>query len=471
MTTTGESVAVHRGWPLAGLNDSVQVTGSKMVALAFAPGGTPNYATFSRIYKSNPWVYAAVQAISWGLSRMPLHVYQLDSQGNRRRVRGDLPGVTGRPNTGQALDSLMRLPEPGVARAEWVRKVMVSRMVYGNALCQQERPGNTGMPNALWYIPWRRVQVITGEDVPILGYRVTGSKGERIFAVDETVHFGRNGDLDSPIGVSPIEPLHFTVALHDALWRHLNAYFQNAARPSGILTVDKGTSKESQERIQEQIRRLYASPDQAGKIMVTSGTWQALSADPQSANITELLRLSREEVAAAYQVPPPILGHLERAIHANVTELRSQFIRDVLGPHASALEGDLNAQLIAMNPAWTAAGYFVGFDMNEAIRPDLSARALVYEKMRHVWSPNYMRQLEGLEPLTGEAGLYADTLWMPSGEIPLGLPQPQMQGAAQPGQDDPADGKPGEEQAEDDNLPAPGIEGGESDADTGTEMP
>jgi phage portal protein BeeE len=65
--------------------------------------------------------------------------------------------------------------------------------------------------------------------------------------------------------------------------------------------------------------------------MVTSAEWQALSADPQASNIVELAKLSREEIAAAFQVPPPILGILERAIRANVTELRSQFLRDVVG--------------------------------------------------------------------------------------------------------------------------------------------
>lgn len=432
ISASGQAVAVHeRGWPLAGLDTPApQRNSNALIQLAMSPGGTPNYATYAQIYRTNPWVYAAVQAISWGLSRMPLHVYQLDAQGNHRRVRGDLPGGVGRPNTGMALDNLLRQPEPGVSRNEWVRKLAVDKMVYGNALVDQDRPGGAGVPTALWHVPWRRVELIPGEYTPVLGYNFKGQIGERFAGVDEVIHFGRGGDLDSPLGLSPIAPLRYTVALHDALQRHLNAYFNNAARPSGILKVQPGTSADAQKLIQEQIRKLYASPEQAGKIMVTSAEWQAMSAEPQASNIIELAKLSREEIAAAFQVPPPILGILERAIRANVTELRSQFIRDVLGPHAAAFEGDLNAQLIGQNPSW--AGYFIAFDMNEALRPDLEARAGVYERMRHVWTPNYMRQLEGLPPLEGEAGKYADTVWMPSGQVPLGLPQPQ-EGNGPPG--------------------------------------
>jgi HK97 family phage portal protein len=424
VSDSGELVPVKgREWPLSGLVSPHQSgNGYNVIPLATRPGGPPNYATYARIYRENPWVYAAVNAIAYGLSRMKIVTYSLDANGDREPVRGDLPGSTGRPNAGQSLDRLMKMPEPGVGRHEWVRKLMLDRLVYGNALATMDRSMSSA-PSYLWHVPWRRVRVHEGEQVPILGYEIEGVKGQRFFDVGEVLHLGRHGDLDTPVGLSPLAPLKYTIALHDALQRHLNAYFQNAARPSGILKVLPGTSKDAQALIQEQVRKLYASPDQAGKIMVTSAEWQSLSDAPDSAQIIELAKLSREEIAGAYQVPPPVLGILDRAIKSNVAELRSQFVRDVIGPHADAFEDDVNAQVLGQNPGWRYN--FVEFDLDSPLRPDLEARATVYEKMRHVWTVNEQRQLEGRKPLDGAAGEYADTVWMPSGQIPLGLRQPQ----------------------------------------------
>ncbi len=403
-------------------------SGRSLIQLATKPGGPPNYATYAQIYRTNPWVYAAVNLVVYGLSRMELNVNKWDADGNFKQVRGDLPGSAGRPDVGQMLDNLLRNPEPGVGRHEWLRKIWLDRMVYGNALMVQDRgPSGSGLPSTLWHVPWVKVVVREGEFVPITAYEIQGSQGNKFIDPMNVIHMGRSGDLDNPVGLSALAPLRYTVALHDALQRHLNAYFNNAARPSGILKVQPGTNKDAQALIQEQVRKLYASPEQAGKIMVTSAEWQSLSDDPKNAAIIELAKLSREEIAAAFQTPPPLLGILDRAIKSNVQELRSQFIRDVIGPKADEFEQDFMGQLIGQNPAWR--GYFVKFDLDSPLRPDLEARAVVYGQMRHVWTTNEMRKKEGMAPLDGKAGEYADTVWEPSGEIPLGLEQPQVAGA------------------------------------------
>jgi HK97 family phage portal protein len=466
ISTSGSAVPVReRGWPLAGLDTPMpRSNANTLIQLAMGAGGVPNYATFYMIYRTNPWIYATVQAYANALSRLPIFVYQIDAAGVHRRVRGDLPGVNGRPSAGMALDNLLRMPEPGVSKNEWIRKLVIDWMVYGNAIAQVDRgPSGVGVPQSLWHVPWRRVSVIPGETVPVVGYKVQGQIDSKVLPADSVIHLGRGSDIDAPLGMSFIEPLRYTVALHDALQRHLNAYFSNAMRPSGHLAVEKGTPKEAIKLIQEQVTALYSSPEQAGKILVSTGEFKSMADEPQAANIIELAKLSREEIAAAGQVPPPILGILERAIHANVTELRSQFLRDVIGPKSDEFMAAICAQLIGQNPQWN--GYFTAFDMNHALRPDLAARAEVYKNMRHVWTPNEMRQMEGEPPLVGEAGAYADTVWMPSGEVPLGLPQPQVEGGGGPGTDGGTPGDGGADPLTDPGQPDPAIDPGDVEGD------
>lgn len=431
---------------MAGLNNpTLNQNGRTTIRLATRPGGPPDLATYYRIYRNNPWVFACANTITLGISRLALNVYQYDSngEGDFDRVFGTLPGNIGRPSAGQQLDQLMQMPEPGVGRHEWLRKIWLDKLIYGNALCVIDRGSQGIMPTALWHVSWRRVVIHQGRITPIRAYEVQADGGSIYYDPTEVIHFGRGNNIDNPMGHSPIEALRYTAALHDAIQRHLVAYFENAARPSGVLSVNPGTSKESVALMQEQVQELYASPEQAGRIMVTSATYQAMTQDPQSSSIIGLAELAREEICAVFRVPPPVVGILTRAIKSNVVELRSQFIRDVVGPEADSFESDLMAQLILSTPAYKNAGLFLAFDLDGPLRPDMEARAAMYVNMRGVLTPNEMRRIELRKPLKGQAGLYADTVSLPSGQVFLGLPQPQatpMPG--EPGAPTNADGSP-----------------------------
>lgn len=450
-TANGYQTVSERAWPLAGLDlPRSWSNASESVPLASLPGGGYQAATFERIYRSNPWVYAAVQAYAHGVSRLVMKVWQYDADGLRSQVRSDLPGSLGRKSTGQALDYLLRFPEPGVGRQEWLWKIVTDKKVYGNALVTKDRDTTTNVPTALWRVPWKRVSVEEGEQIPILYYGVRSRMGyaeQAKFTPDDVIHFGRGHDVDSPIGLSPMAPLKATLALHDALWRHAVAYFQNSARPSGLVKLDKGANEAIIKTIKEQIEGLYTSPENAGKVLVTSGEWQSMTDSPTHSQIVELARLSREEVAAGYGIPQPMMGILDRAILNNTKELRNLFTREVIGDEASSLIDDVMAQLVYASPVWT--GLFTEFDIAEAMRPDPEALAEMALKTRHVLTVNEQREkFFGMNPLLGDDGKplpEAETTWMPSGMIGLGIEPPapeapkQVKGPDGPIADEPVD--------------------------------
>ena len=438
----------ERAHPLAGL-DSPQrwSNGISTVQLASLPGGAVQAATYSQVYRANPWVFSALRAISRGVSRLKVKTYTYDADGRRTQIRGDLPTGPGRRTSGEALDNLMRQPEPRVGRQEWLRKIVADRGVYGNSLVVKSRNAATGQIDGLYHVPWERVTVETGEDEPVLFYEVAprgtsniaglGGAGVKRFSPDDVIHFGRGTDLNAPIGLSPLAPLKFTLALHDALWRHAVAYFENSARPSGQVKLDRSANEKTIEAVRTQIERLYTSPDAAGKVLVTSGEWQSMTDSASQQQIVELARLSREEIAAAFGIPQPMMGILDRAILNNVKELRNYFTRDTVGEEATAIEDDLMAQLVSATPAYAQAGIFLEFDLGEALRPDLEALADVSEKMRHVLTPNEQREkFLGMNPIDVEG---ADTVWMPSGQTGLGLepPAPPEPPPAPPAEEDP----------------------------------
>lgn len=377
--------------------------------------GISRSATYRAIYLTNPWAFAAVNKLARDIARLPLHVYELRERGRRRRVRGDEPSTPGL-RAGEQLDLLVRRPDSTLSRFAYWHGSMVDRLIYGNALSAKTR--DSGAVTGLRRKRWRDVTHVEQKDGQVLYYELSpggliGGRPERLVP-DDVVHFGKGVDSEDVVGPSHLEACRYTIALYDGVIRHLVAFFENQMRPSGHIKVEKLTTEIAQ-RIRQMITEAFASPENAGKVLVTSGEWQAVSETLEHASVVELIRYSREEIAAVYAIPPPVIGILEHAIKSNVKELREQYVREGLGPWVTEAEDDLMAQLVVPAPLWKSL--FVEFQLAEQLRPDLEARARVYQRLKNVFSPDEFREFENKEPL--DIPGVSDVPWVDSGSQPM----------------------------------------------------
>lgn len=417
LSAAGETVDVsRRSWPLQGTNFQSEYSqswaGLRMGAL---PTGESRILSLRRIYKGNPWAWGIINMIANGLAGFPLRVMDWGANGQRVPVRGDLPqGRPGPPSAGMVLDRRLNHPAPGISRRRTIRRVAVDKLVYGNGLLVKEPDGFGGLAG-IWNVPWRTVSVIAGTNAPVVGYRCMGFMATKVFDLADVISFGE-GDPDAPIAPSPLESLQWTIALMDALSRHLVAFFQNSARPSGALKLAQMPDENELKLIREQIRQLYSGPENAGVPLITSGEWSVMESGQSWKDIVELAKLSREEVCGAYNVPPPVAGILDRAIKSNVEELREQFLRDVLAPNGTEMADEIEAQLIDPAPQWS--GLSCGFDMSERLLPDIEALAVAFKELKRVFTMNELRRMARLPDLEFE---WADQPWMEPGSLPAGL--------------------------------------------------
>ena len=63
------------------------------------------------------------------------------------------------------------------------------------------------------------------------------------------------------------------------------------------------------------------------------------------AELIEQRKITREEISAVYQIPPPLLGILDRATYSNIQTQRDMTYTDVLGGPLVMLEQTFNAQV------------------------------------------------------------------------------------------------------------------------------
>ncbi|MDZ7732210.1 MAG: phage portal protein [Acidimicrobiia bacterium] len=361
--------------------------------------------SYSNVYRTNPWLWAVVQLLARSGARFPMKVYRDLPGGSKERIR---PSGASRAST---LARAFRRPGNGVSWQTLVHGTWVDRMVHGNAMWVVERD-RVGAYLGFRRIPWRHV--VTEQVLGMWRYWDARTPGIKYLA-DDIVHFGADLDCDDRVNPSPIVSLRATLALYDAVERHLVAYFKNSARPSAHIQVDRSTGKTARDLIRAELQKLYSGPDNAGKVVVTSGEWTSMTESPENTRVVELAKQSREEICGAYGVPPPMVGILDRAIMANVRELRSHLARDVVGPHETIFEGELDAQVIARDPS--LGDVFVEAEMAAMLRPDLEARASTWKDQRYVRTLNEIRSSESLSRIDHPD---ADVPWMPMNEAPLG---------------------------------------------------
>lgn len=327
--------------------------------------GLTTEQTYSMVYKTNPWVFAAVRAISLGMSRNSLGVYRWTDSGDRVRVRYDRPSDD---FAGMDLDRALNGAAGRVGPQKRMRRTVVDFLVRGNALWEE-------VDNGFAHVPWRRVNPVLSADNEILGWQIMSSvPGQTRFkAPEEVVHFSGGDDPDSELGVSSIAALKYTLQLFEALQRHMVRFFENSARPSGNLKVEKGVDQEKMAYMREQFRLLYTNPENAGKVIITSGDFQPITSNADQTGLVDLVKLSREEIGSVYRIPLPVLGVLDNAIKSNVKELREQMTRDTLGGYSSIFEDEIRAQVV--EPIQIYSGLFTEWDFDAQLRPDFEALA------------------------------------------------------------------------------------------------
>lgn len=396
-----------------GDTDELYYSPSHTIELVPGADGTARKRDYEWVYLTNPWLYATIQLKAKGAARMPIKLYRFTGdEGERERIRPNGSGGSAEERRARSLARALTRPGNRTSRFALVKGTSTNANVWGPALWVIERD-RYGDYLGFKRIPYRyaRKDMIAG----VMRYWDSRTPGVRHLA-DDVIHFGLGSDCGEFDASSPIGALHSTVALYDAIERHLVAYFRNSARLSGHYQVQPGTGKQARAAIREAITSLYTSPENAGKILVTSAKFEKHSETPDHNKVVELAKQSREEIVAVYNMPPPLVGILDRAIMSNVRELRSHYARDVVGPDLALFEGDFDAQVLAQDPL-LSQDVFVEFEMAAVMRPDPEARAGTYKDRRLVETLNEIRATENLKRIDHPD---ADMPWMPLNEAPLG---------------------------------------------------
>ena len=348
-------------------------------------------ATYEQIVFSQPWVYAAVRTFYLAISRLPEKVY-LGLEGDERmRTRN------------HDLAKLLRRPFPGGSAFDRKGALAFNLFTHGNHLELKLRPGEGRPPVELWPIPWTWVAEKTDAGGQTIEYRIRpeGRLGEA-FAVlpEDVVRYRLMG------GRSPLEPLRRTLGIEDAATDWQLQALDGGPSLRGAFTTDKLLKDRTIPRLRAELEELYSGPGGKALGVFDQGlAFHNLSQTATDVSLIETRKATREEAAATYGIPAPMIGILDHATYSNITELRRSFYVDTVAPYCTLIEDAEAAQLIDPVVTWAREGVFTEFELAEILKPDplAEAQSIMLLTSSGTTSTNDNRKLKRLDPIGNPA--------------------------------------------------------------------
>jgi len=177
-------------------------------------------------------------------------------------------------------------------------------------------------------------------------------------------------------------------------------YLGNGAMLSGIITYEGELTPEQRQNLKSSWKRNYEGAKNSGStaLLEYGMKYTPISGTAEDANLLEMRQFYVTEVARIYNVPPHMIGDLERSTNNNIEQQSIDFVRYTIRPYIKRWEQELNRKLFMPSER---NRYYVRFNLDSLLRGDTEARAEYYNKLFHVGalSPNDIRKLENMNPI------------------------------------------------------------------------
>jgi len=263
------------------------------------------------LYKTQPNVRVCVDYLARNLAQLGLDVFKRTEKNSRDKVR-DHP-----------LIELLNRPLPvkyKVTRFRLMETLMGDLGVYYNAYWLKIRNKDDGTVGGLLRIPPSIVAVKGGLTPKSYEICFGGDRGTEKFDLEEIIHFRGYNAGDPVKGLSPLETLRRVLAEEHSMGDYREHFWESAARMGGVLERPVGApewSETARGRFKQEFEELYSGSEGSGKtaILEEGMTWKQASFNPQEAEYLSSRKLSREECARAYHIPPPLIGILDHATY------------------------------------------------------------------------------------------------------------------------------------------------------------
>jgi len=357
-------------------------------------------------------VFAAVSLISRMIGSMPLHVFKR------------LPDGKGKERFPQHPVYRLLHDQPNEEMTAIIFRELLSchLLLWGNAFAYIEK-NNAGTPTAL--LPLLPDRTWAERKNGKLRYITTVNNQRIVLSPDKVLHVP-GLSFDGLSGKSPITLARETIGLGIAAEKYGAAFFGNSANPGGVIEHPGKLSADAQARLRESWAEKHQGIKNSHKpaILEEGMKFNQFTLSQKDSQFLETRKFGVVEVARWFNVPPSLIGDLERAILKNAEQQSLWLLVYNLTPSLTRYEQEYNRKLFREDEK---AELFAEHDTAGLMRGDQKSRYEAYRSAVMVgWmTRNEARVRENMNPLEG-----LDDPLQPLNMLPVG---------DEPPQDDPGD--------------------------------
>ena len=347
------------------------VSQGQLSAVSIAPLAAPAsyvqladgiYREYAHLYRCQPQIRTVVSFLARNIAQLGLHAFRRVSDTDRERL------------TDHPLPTILAAPGAQLTRYRLVERLVSDIAIYDTAYWVKVRVEGGGVIGVIPIPPSR--MTVEGDNwlQPEL-FKVHGSKGDLELTPDQVVHFHGYDPVDLRFGSPPIDSLRSLLAEEFEASRAREQMWRNGGRLSGVLKRPKDApawAPDAKARFREGWRG-YTESGRGTPILEDGMEYEQLAIDPAKAQYIEARKLTREEVAAAYHIPLPMVGILDNATFSNIKEQHQHLYQDTLGPWLQMIQEEIGLQLIPDLP--DSSDVYVEFNLQEKLRGSFEEQA------------------------------------------------------------------------------------------------
>ena len=370
------------------------------------------------VYRTQPELQAVVSFLAANIAQLPFKCYVRESDESRPRdTEGPLPSLLANPGTGVTAYELML----GTAS---------DLFLYGWALWWVLPSTDTQFGFELRRIPpsWvMSTKTIDGFSPSRYFIKNADTNGIQVpVPAAQCVRFQTYNPGHPTIPLSPVESLKQVLAERASSRTYRNKVWQNGGWFSRYIErpVSEGEwGKEARDRFAKSMKHHFSGKEgtDSGGIPILEDGMKFVNStlNAKEAEWAESMRLTREDVAAAYHVNPAIVWSNDGQTYASVRENARSLYADTLGPTLRLIQDRIRLTLVPMIGADPRV--YAEFDLSAKLAGSFEEQASVLsQSVGGPWmTRNEARARQNLPALEG-----ADELIVPMNVTEGGLASP-----------------------------------------------
>lgn len=282
-------------------------------------------------FESSTWAYACITTWMSQVASVPWIVREQSGKDGEWM-----------PVKGSALEEFLHYPNPFMAWGDLAERLTADLLIGGNHIWKKNYV--RGKLREVWPYDPDRIKPVPDRVNFIANYVVLEDSREVEIDCSQIVHFMLQSPRDIFWGMSPMKAIAKVLDCDlEALQWWVNAVY-SGCRKDGVLSFKHDLTAEQYDMVIKKVREQLMS-NISGRFPIVMGheaTYTPYDMSPAELDFTNSRKMTREEIAAAFKVPPPLIGILDHSTYNNLTTARRIFWVDAVLPFLERIKNTLN---------------------------------------------------------------------------------------------------------------------------------